>query len=305
MTYLHKASLSYLPVSGREVQLEANSWQRYMRGASRESDMDALEEDTGVLESKRTATRYQILVGIAERQPAVSQQEIADEIGVTAQAVSDYLQELVEDGYVEKHGRGRYEVTKEGVDWLISQTTSLRDFLDHVSEDVIGQVEIETAIAATDLGEGKTVTLAMQDGVLHAEAGETGGATAVAVTDAAAGEDVGVTNFEGVLEYDLGTVTVVAVPHIRNGGSEAVDPERIGGEADGHDLIATAGTEALAAARSAGRTPDIRFGTADAVTEAATKGLDVLLVATTTELSRHTDQLRENGISYEVLDAGV
>ncbi len=267
--------------------------------------MDALEEDTGVLESKRTATRYQILVGIAERQPAVSQQEIADEIGVTAQAVSDYLQELVEDGYVEKHGRGRYEVTKEGVDWLISQTTSLRDFLDHVSEDVIGQVDIETAIAATNLSEGQTVTLTMRDGVLHAEAGETGGATAVAVTDAAAGEDVGVTNFEGVLEYDLGVVTIVAAPHIRNGGSEAVDPERIGSEADGHDLIATAGTEALAAARSAGLAPDIRFGTVDAVTEAATKGLDVLLVATTTELSRHTDQLRENGISYEVLDAEV
>jgi len=267
--------------------------------------MDALEEDTGLLESKRTATRYQILVGIAERQPAVSQQEIADEIGITAQAVSDYLQELVGDGYVEKHGRGRYEVTKEGVDWLISQTASLRDFLDHVSEDVIGQVEIETAIAAVDLEEGQTVTLAMRDGVLHARDGETGGATAVAVTDAAAGEDVGVTNFEGVLEYDLGTVTIVAVPHIRNGGSEAVDPEHIGSEADDHDLLATAGTEALAAARSADLAPDIRFGTAEAVTEAATKGLDVLLVATTTELSRHTDQLRENGISYEVLDAGV
>ena len=267
--------------------------------------MDALEEDTGVLESKRTATRYQILVGIAERQPAVSQQEIADEIGVTAQAVSDYLQELVEDGYVEKHGRGRYEVTKEGVDWLISQTTSLRDFLDHVSEDVIGQVDIETAIAAVDLSEGQTVTLTMRDGALHAKAGEIGGATAAAVTDAVAGEDVGVTNFEGVLEYDLGAVTIVAVPHIRNGGSEAIDPEHIEDETDGHDLIATAGTEALAAARSAGLTPDIQFGTAEAVTEAATKGLDVLLVATTTELSRHTDQLRENGISYEVLDAEV
>jgi len=118
-----------------------------------------------------------------------------------------------------------------------------------------------------------------------------------------ADEDVGVTNFEGVLEYDLGTVTVVAVPHIRNGGSKAVDPASIAAEADDHDLIATAGTESLAAARSAGLTPDIRFGTVEAVTEAATKGLDVLLVATTTELSRHTDQLRENGISYEVLDA--
>ncbi|MCU4718243.1 DUF7839 domain-containing protein [Halapricum hydrolyticum] len=266
--------------------------------------MAAPEEDAGVLESKRTATRYQILVEIAERQPAVSQQEIADEIGVTAQAVSDYLQELVEDGYVEKHGRGRYEVTKEGVDWLISQTASLQDFLDHVSEDVIGQVEVETAVAATDLEEGQTVTLTMQEGLLHAEAGEAGNATAVVMTDASAGEDVGVTNFEGVVEYDLGTVTVVAVPHVRNGGSRAVDPERVEAEADDHDLVAAAGTEALVAVRTAGLDPDLRFGTAEAVQEAATKGLTVLLVATTTKLSRHTDRLRENGISYEVLDAG-
>ena len=48
-------------------------------------------EEAGVLRSKRTATRYQILVEIADRQPAVNQQEIADAIGVTAQAVSGYL----------------------------------------------------------------------------------------------------------------------------------------------------------------------------------------------------------------------
>ena len=77
--------------------------------------------ESDVLASKRDATRYQILVEIAERQPAVSQQEIADAIGITSQAVSNYLQELVENDHVEKLGRGRYEVTKEGVDWLISQ----------------------------------------------------------------------------------------------------------------------------------------------------------------------------------------
>ncbi|MEF8826296.1 MAG: MarR family transcriptional regulator [Halapricum sp.] len=261
------------------------------------------EDGAGVLESKRNATRYQILVGIAERQPAVSQQEIADDIGVTAQAVSDYLQELVEQGYVTKHGRGRYEVTKEGVDWLISQTAALQDFLDHVSEDVIGQVEVETAIASTDVSEGQTVTLTMQDGVLHARDGETGNATAVAVTDATAGEDVGITNFEGVVDYDLGTVTIVSIPHVRNGGSREVDPEIVGDVADEHDLVATAGTEALATARAADLDPAIRFGTPEAVQEAATKGLDVLLLATTTELSRHTDRLRENNVSYEVLDA--
>jgi len=105
------------------------------------------QAEVGVLRSKRNATRYQILVEVADRQPAVSQQEIADAIGVTAQAVSEYLRELVDQEYVEKHGRGRYEVTKEGVDWLITQTDALRGLVDHVAEDIVGQVEVETALA--------------------------------------------------------------------------------------------------------------------------------------------------------------
>lgn len=256
----------------------------------------------GVLRSKRTATRYQILVEIAERQPAVNQQEIADAIGITAQAVSDYLQDLVKQGYVNKHGRGRYEVTKEGVDWLITQTDDLRDFVGHVSEDVIGQVETETAIASTEIEEGETVTMTMQDGVLRAMAGNTGGATAVAVTDAPPGTDVGITNFDGVVEYELGTVAVVSIPKVQNGGSEAVDAERIRDIAGEHDLIAVAGAEAVALADRTGLDPDIRFGSPEAVQEAAAKGLDVLLLAATDALSKHTDKLREQNVSYEVVD---
>jgi len=257
----------------------------------------------GVLQSKRNATRYQILVQIAERQPAVSQQEIADEIGVTAQAVSDYLQDLVEGGSVTKHGRGRYEVTKEGVDWLISQTDELREFITHVSEDVIGEVEVETVIAATDISEGQTVSLTMQEGVLHAMAGDSGDATAVALTDAETGADMGVTNFEGVVDYEMGTVTIYSIPQVQHGGSSVVDLQRVSERADRHDLLGTAGTEAVAVARSAALDADIRFGSREAVQEAAAKGLDVLLLASTTQLSTHTDGLREQNISYEVLDA--
>ena len=260
-------------------------------------------DDTGVLRSKRNATRYQILVQIAERQPAVSQREIADAIGVTAQAVSDYLQDLVEQGYVDKGGRGRYEVTKEGVDWLISQTDSLRTYVQHVSEDIIGQVDVETAVATTAIEEGQRVSLTMRDGVLHAAPGATGGATAVAITDADADQDVGITNVEGVVDYELGTVTVVSVPGVQAGGSSAVDPATVREFADAHDLVAVAGTEALAAIRAAGVDPDLRFGTADAVQEAATKGLDVLLLAVPDRLSAHTDRLREGNIGYEVVDA--
>jgi len=258
----------------------------------------------GVLRSKRNATRYQILVEIAERQPAVNQQEIADAIGITAQAVSDYLQDLVEQGYVNKHGRGRYEVTKEGVDWLISQTDDLREFVDHVSEDVIGQVETETAIASTAVSEGETVSLTMQDGVLRAMAGDTGGATAVAVTDADADEDVGITNVEGVVDYELGTVAIVSMPQVQDGGSRAVNGDRVRALAEEHDLVAVAGVEAIALAERTGLEPDIQFGSASAVREAAAKGLDVLLLAATDTLSKHTDSLREQNVSYEVVDAG-
>jgi putative transcriptional regulator len=263
---------------------------------------DHSQSDADVLRSKRSATRYQILVQIAERQPAVSQQEIADEIGVTAQAVSDYLQGLVEEGFVVKEGRGRYEVTKEGVDWLIGQTDGLQEYVSHVSSEVIGQVEVETAVARTDVSEGETVSVTMRDGVLTAIAGDAGSATAVAVTDAAEGEDVGVTNFEGVVDYELGSVTVVSVPRVGDGGSRAVDPERVRALAAEHDLVATAGTEAYVAADRCDLAVDVRFGSAAAVQEAATKGLSVLVLAATNELSAHTDRLRDANISYEVVD---
>ena len=258
---------------------------------------------SSVLRSKRDATQYQILVQIAERQPAVSQQEIADAIGITAQAVSDYLQGLVKQGFVEKGGRGRYEVSKEGVDWLISRTDELRKFTAHVSEDVIGHVEIETAIATSEIAEGQRVTLSMVEGVLRATPGTSGGATAVAVTSAEEGGDVGITDFEGVLDYELGEVTVVSIPKVTEGGSRAADPETVREYAADHDLVATAGTEAVAVARAAALDPDIRFGTPEAVREAATKGLDVLLLAADDQLAAHTERLREGTIGYQMVEA--
>jgi putative transcriptional regulator len=257
----------------------------------------------GVLESKRTATAYRILVAVAQRQPAVNQREIAEAVGVTAQAVSDYLGDLAERGFVDKQGRGRYEITKEGVDWLISETGTLREFVEYVATEVLEEVEVETALATADLAEGERVSLSMRDGVLHAEPGTRGPATAVTVTDAGAGEAVGVTNVEGVIDYDLGTVTVLAMPPVREGGSAAVDGEVVTRLAAEHDLVAVDAPEGLAAVREGGLEPDLRFGVAGGVPDAATKGLDVLLLATSKSVSTHTETLREANIGYELLDA--
>lgn len=268
-----------------------------------------------VLDNKRDASKYRVLVEIAARQPAVSQGEIAEVLGVTSQAVSDYVRELVERGYVEKRGRGRYEVTKEGVDWLITRTDALSEFVSRVSEDVLGSVDVDAAIAIDPVSEGDEVRLTMRDGVLHATAeqaaetsaggrassdGETS-ATAVAVTGGVVGEAIGVTEFEGVVEYDPGVVTVIPVPVVTEEKPPSVEvvTERVNDEG----FVAIAGTEAYALAMRAGIHPEIRFGTVDAVPQAALRGLDVLLLVSTDELSRHTTQLRESGVRYEVHDS--
>lgn len=60
-------------------------------------------------------------------------------------------------------------------------------------------------------------------------------------------------------------MTVVSVPQVDDGGSVAVDPSTLTDSAEVHDLLAAAGTEALAAIHAAGLEPDIQFGTPLAV----------------------------------------
>ena len=71
------------------------------------------------MRNKGDVSRFQILVEIAERQPAVRQLEIAEKIGMTPQAVSEYIRDLVDEGMVAVSGRSNYAVTKTGMAWVM------------------------------------------------------------------------------------------------------------------------------------------------------------------------------------------
>jgi putative transcriptional regulator len=253
-----------------------------------------------VLENKRTATRFRILVEIADRQPAVSQGEIADAVGVTSQAVSEYIRELVDDDFVEKEGRSRYRVTKEGVDWLLQEATDVRRFAEHVTDDILGTVQEDAAIATDSIAEGDRVSLSLVDGLLHATPGESGPATGVATTDAEAGQDVGVTGFEGVIDLDPGTVTVLQIPPVRAGGSDAADLEQLEAPCADLPVVVAAGVEAVVALQTAEIEPVTHFSPGEVAADAAGRGLDVAVVTTTDDVGRVTDVLRDTDVSYEV-----
>ncbi|WP_276300443.1 winged helix-turn-helix transcriptional regulator [Halorussus lipolyticus] len=258
-----------------------------------------------VLENKRAATRFRILAEIADRQPAVSQGEIAEAVGVTSQAVSEYIRALVDDGLVEKEGRSRYTVTKEGVDWLLQSAGDVRRYADHVTDDILGSVQEEAAIATDDVAEGDSVTLSLRDGLLHATPGEEGPATGVATTDAEAGEDVGVTGFEGIIDFNPGSVTVYQVPPVRSGGSSATDAETLADACESADLVSATGVEAVVALRRADCEPATTFAGGEVAAEAAGRGLDAVVVATADIVGRVTDALRDGNVAYEVSELGA
>ena len=253
-----------------------------------------------VLDNKRSATKFRVLVEIAERQPAVNQGEIAEAVGVTSQAVSEYIRELVDNGFVEKEARSRYRVTKRGVDWLIRQASDVRRFADHVTEDVLGSMQEDAAFATADIEAGETVSLSIQEGLLHAAPGDDGPATGIATTDADAGAVVGVTGFAGVIDLEPGTVTVFQVSPIRS--AEPGESTALASATAAADVVAAAGVEAVAVLEASGFDPDVTFAAGEVAADAAGRGLDVVVVATTDLAGRVTDALRDAGLAYEVDD---
>ena len=255
---------------------------------------------TDVLKNKSEITRLQILVEIAENQPAVSQKEIADAIGVTPQAVSDHMSSLVDEGLVDKRRRGRYEITKEGADLVLSYAESLEGYVEHVLEEVVGRVFVDTAVADGDIDEGQEVSLCMREGFLRAVPESDEPPTARAVTDASEGDDVGVTEFDGIIEFDSGKVTVVTVPSVEEGGSRAVDTDALGETVE--QPVYAVGTEAAVALEKAG-VEYRRYAVAEAVVEAARNGVSSTVVAVEGRAGSLTDELSAEGVEYETVEA--
>jgi putative transcriptional regulator len=255
-----------------------------------------------VLEKKSEITRFQILVETAASQPQIKQSEIAASLGITPQAVSEYIKDLIEDGFITSSGRGRYKVTPLGVEAIISGARELQDYSKYVLSSVVGQVSLWPAIAAADVRKGDPVRLFMRDGVLYAGPGAEGAVEAVgfAASDAAAGEDVGVKDLQGLIPLNRESVKVIKVPSIEGGGSRTVDGGRLAGELEG--LVGVSGIEAMAALSRAGVTPEVLFGASESLAEAALKGVRGTLVITADLAPQAIQKLEAAGVAYTVVD---
>jgi putative transcriptional regulator len=255
-----------------------------------------------ILRSKNLATKFQIMVEIAAHQPNIQQKDIAPRLGITSQAVSEYIRELIKDGWLSSEGRSRYKVTNEGVDWILQMSRQLHSYAWFVSK-AVADISTTTAIAHSDLSAGQSASLFMKDGLLFAShVISHRGAKGITVTEAKKGQDVGIRNIEGVIRLEPAKVTIGKVPNVQDGGSGRTDSTRLEKEVKKARLVGVIGTEALVALAQIGVKPDYLHGVREAAIEAAYCGLPFLVVCSEDNVSILVQRLQEENLDYSIVD---
>ncbi|WP_370573365.1 MarR family transcriptional regulator [Methanomethylovorans sp.] len=258
-----------------------------------------------LLSSKSGITKFQILIEVAAHQPNVRQKEIAEKIGVTPQAVSEYIKELVAEGLVNSEGRVRYRITKQGVEWVLENAAEMKRYARFVMSDIISHVSTWTAIAEEDVKVDQEVYLTMRNGLLYVSTQEVTNATGTTISSALEGEDVGVTDLMGLIDLENASITVCKIPRVERGGSKNVDMERLKNLVRSKSYLATIGVESLIALRRVGREPDVMFGAKESVIEAAFHGLSSLVLAIDEEVPGILSRLESENLEYELVDLSL
>ncbi len=251
-----------------------------------------------ILKNKNLSTRFQILVEIADKGPAVKQRQIATALGITPQAVSDYIARLLKDGMLLAEERSGYRLSGEAVNWVIKTLREMDDYNTY-TQRAITSIATCTAIAADDIKKDTEVSLVMKDGLLYATTAAKGTASGIAATDADAGTDIGITAIKGIVDLEVGTVEIFEVPSVENGGSRDTDYEALRTLAARHAPVFSLGLEAWAVCvRWGGRFQ--HFGAADAAIEAARSGMNPLVVCAEGESAGLVKRLADADIGYRI-----
>ncbi len=256
---------------------------------------------TDILHNKNSSTRFQILVEIASKGPAIEQKAIAANMGLTPQAISEYLKHMTAEGLVSAEGRSRYRVASTGVNWMLKELRDLNDYV-NLAEKAVTDITINAALAADEISQGQEVGLVMKDGILTARHKKDGGAWGIASQNARSGEDVGVGNIKGIIALAKGSVTIATVPGILEGGSRKADTPQLKKLVEGKSHLAAAGIEAYAALKQIGVEPRYFYAVPQVAVEATRYGLEVVIVVVSEELPGLIKSLSEAGIKPHLVD---
>ncbi len=167
------------------------------------------------------------------------------------------------------------------------------------SVDSVKVMNIRCAIAGCDVSVGDEVCLVIKDGMLVADKGSKG-VTGKVVFTGKKGEDIAVKDVAGDLQQLAGTLTIIRVPGIIEGGSRAVDMEKVRDilSNNKHQKIGAMGTSAKVLINKMGIRCDFEFDVIQSGMLAVLRGFDVCIFASGGMADRVIEKVKEKKLKY-------
>lgn len=230
------------------------------------------------------------------RNLSVRRKEMAERLGVTEQAISQYVTYLEKERLITSN-HGRSKPTRKGIQLLQERLFGLREEIENILRNV-QVIDTCLAMATAPIKANDPVGLVMRDGKLVAIPNTTSSSMGIARADANRDEEVLVGNLEGVVELELGELHLLQLPFETAGGSKSINLERAINTIRefSYNEIAVGDLIGEVIARKLKLKPDIVYAPIQASLSALSKGLNVLFLGT-------VDSVREMVSAVESLES--
>lgn len=229
--------------------------------------------------------------------------QIAARIGITKQAVSDYMKKMRNDGMIGVIN-GYYKATPKGINYIFEKINGIEKYFGEKKKK-LGIIESFSAIAGNDIKKGGRVGLFMEDGFLYAYERKKSSCYAYAMEDARKGEDIALHNAEGIIDMKMGKIFLAMLPLPNEGGSKVIDYRKFKDALKGKkiDRFASLDIVGKIALQKIGIEPSFEFAPLDASINACERGLNVFVAANENEARAAISKIEEyNAASIEKIE---
>ena len=200
---------------------------------------------------------------------------LAEKIGVTQQAISDYIKKMNKQDLVHKV-KGEYKPTIKGTQLLQTELSNLKKFIDD-RIDKMSVIKECIALAKAKIKTGEKVGLFMENGWLVTYPNKKSASTGVAKMDADIGEFITVNELKGIVSHKVGKLYCFELPslhEVRKLTNTDVDRLRKKIRTLNLDKIGILDATAKSVCKKIGLKHDFEFGGIYAAIDAVQRGLN-------------------------------
>ena len=203
---------------------------------------------------------------------------IAEKIGVTQQAISDYMKKMIQQDLVQKIDK-EYKPTIKGTYLMQNELIQLKNSIDERIKNMT-LVKDCIAFAKTKIEHQEPVGLFMEDGWLVAYANKESSSIGIAKKAANAGEYVTVGDLEGIIDHAVGKLYFYELPapfNIQKNNVNVRSFQRLL-QSSNIDKIGILDVVAKSMCQKIGIKPDFEFDATHAAIDSAHRGLNAALI---------------------------